>query len=307
MVATTVTSSGPLAGGDQEEREDGPAVHRRLEGGERTVTGRVKPTGLALALQLAVFAGGLAAQSPVDSFFPPRPTGYLTDAAGVVDAGSAAIIDSIALRLKTATGAELAVVTLPTIGDYAAADVALAIGRAWGVGAAAEIGDARRNAGIVLLLVPRREGDPNSGHVFISHGAGSRGDRHRRCRWPGARRDAPRAAERAVRAGAGDRHQAARGAGGARPRGDRQFADGRLRPSGDLSPGFLIFLLIIVVVIVVTLARASGGGSVVGRPSPSGAADILGRWRGGLGRRRLRRRVWWRRWGLRWIRRWRRL
>ena len=138
----------------------------------------MKATGLGLALQLAVcvvFAGALAAQSPLDSLFPARPTGYLTDVAGVVDPASAATIDSIASRLRSATGAEFAVVTLPTIGDYAASDVALAIGRAWGVGRAAQIGDATRNAGLVILVVPRREGDPNSGHIFISTGQGLEG------------------------------------------------------------------------------------------------------------------------------------
>jgi hypothetical protein len=39
------------------------------------------------------------------------------------------------------TGAEVAVVTLPSIGDRDAAEVALAIGRKWKVGRAAEIGD----------------------------------------------------------------------------------------------------------------------------------------------------------------------
>jgi len=135
----------------------------------------VKATGLGLALQLAFLAGALPAQSPVDSLFPPRPAGYLTDVAGVVDPASAATIDSIASRLRSVTGAEFAVVTLPTIGDYAASDVALAIGRAWGVGRAAQIGDATRNAGLVILLVPRREGEPNSGQIFISTGQGLEG------------------------------------------------------------------------------------------------------------------------------------
>ena len=139
------------------------------------MTGRSKATGLALALQLAGFVGPLLGQSPVDTLFPARPAGYLTDVAGVVDGASAAAIDSIALRLKTATGAEFAVVTLPTIGDREASEVALAIGRAWGVGRAAEIGDARRNAGLVLLVVPRRENDPNSGQIFISTGNGLEG------------------------------------------------------------------------------------------------------------------------------------
>ncbi|MFZ5622813.1 MAG: TPM domain-containing protein, partial [Gemmatimonadota bacterium] len=78
-------------------------------------------------------------------------------------------------RLRERTGAEIAVVTLPTIGDRAPVDVAVAIGRAWGVGAAAEVGDPRRNAGIVMLLVPRRPDDPNSGHIFIATGQGLEG------------------------------------------------------------------------------------------------------------------------------------
>ena len=139
------------------------------------MTGRLKGTGLVLLLQLATGAGALLGQSPVDSLFPARPAGYLTDVAGVVDPSSAATIDSVAGRLRSATGAEFAVVTLPTIGDRDASEVALAIGRAWGVGKAADIGDARRNAGLVVLLVPRRAGDPNSGQIFISVGNGLEG------------------------------------------------------------------------------------------------------------------------------------
>ena len=73
--------------------------------GSETVTGRVKPTGLALALQLAVASGvGSPRRRRMDSLVPARPTGYLTDAAGVVDAASAATIDSIALRLRRRPG-----------------------------------------------------------------------------------------------------------------------------------------------------------------------------------------------------------
>jgi uncharacterized protein len=139
------------------------------------VSRRGKATALGLVLQLLLTPALVQAQAGIDSLFPSRPTGYITDAAGAVDATSAAAIDSIAERLRAATGAELAVVTLPTIGEYAAVDVAVAIGRAWGVGRAAEIGDPRRNAGLVLLLVPRREGDPNSGQVFIATGQGLEG------------------------------------------------------------------------------------------------------------------------------------
>ncbi len=107
--------------------------------------------------------------------FPARPSGFVTDAAGVVDEPSRVRMERAAERLRRRTGAEIAVVTLSSIGAYAPVDVAVAIGRAWGVGARAEAGDPRRNAGLVLLLVPRNPADDNSGHVFISTGRGLEG------------------------------------------------------------------------------------------------------------------------------------
>jgi len=223
------------------------------------VTGRVKPIGLALALQLAICAGALAAQSPVDSLFPPRPAGYLTDVAGVVDAGSAATIDSVAARLRAVTGAEMAVVTLPTIGEYAASDVALAIGRAWGVGLAADIGDARRNAGLVVLVVPRREGDPNSGHIFISTGQGLEGIVTDAA--AGGVRDAMVPELRNGQYGpglvTGTRLLAALVARGLGATDSTLTAPGRAPP---MSWGLLLFLLLIAVLVAVTIARASRGG-----------------------------------------------
>ena len=126
------------------------------------------------ALQLSATA--LAAQRPaVTELFPERPTGYVTDVAGVVDAASAARMEDLIERLRAATGVELAVVTLPTIGDYSEAEVALAIGREWGVGAEAEAGDPRRNAGAVVLLVPRQAGRPGSGYLRVEVGQGLEG------------------------------------------------------------------------------------------------------------------------------------
>jgi len=116
----------------------------------------------------------LLAQNPrVTRLFPERPAGYLTDAAGIVSPESAERINDLAARLRTATGAELAVVTLPTIEDQAPGDVALAIGRAWGVGGRGEIGDSARNAGVVLLLVPRTA--DHRGEVYIATGRGIEG------------------------------------------------------------------------------------------------------------------------------------
>jgi uncharacterized protein len=135
---------------------------------------RAKVIALLTGLQLA--AGALAAQgTDVGSLVPARPTGYVTDVAGIVDEVAEARITDLAERLRATTGAEMAVVTLPTIGERDETDVAREIGRAWGVGAAAEIGDPRRNAGIVLLVVPRQGGRPGTGRVRIEVGQGLEG------------------------------------------------------------------------------------------------------------------------------------
>ncbi|MGQ0702086.1 MAG: TPM domain-containing protein [Gemmatimonadales bacterium] len=130
--------------------------------------------GVTLA-KLILLAAVLQATPPVEQLFPARPSGYVTDVARVLDTASVEGISGLIERLRSATGAEIAVVVLPTIGDRAPVDVAVAIGRAWGVGAQAAVGDPRRNTGIVVLLVPRRADDPNSGHVFIATGQGVEG------------------------------------------------------------------------------------------------------------------------------------
>ena len=55
--------------------------------------------------------------------------------------------------------------------DHAAIAIADDVAR----GLRAEVGDARRNAGLVLLLVPRKEGVPNSGKIQVAVGQGLEG------------------------------------------------------------------------------------------------------------------------------------
>jgi uncharacterized protein len=126
-------------------------------------------------LQLSIAVAALAQNPEVSRLFPARPEGWVTDDARVIDPSSEARIEDLVERLQAATGAEIAVVTLPTIGDRGEAEVALEIGRAWGVGAKAEVGDPTRNTGIVVLLVPRQQGRPGTGHLRIEVGQGLEG------------------------------------------------------------------------------------------------------------------------------------
>ena len=146
--------------------------------GDRLTGTRAKATALVAVLQLtlAICGRGLESQSRgVDTLFPAQPVGYVNDFAGLLQPAQTSDLEARLRRLQTATGAELAVVTLPTIGDQSEADVALAIGRRWRIGSKAEIGDPRRNAGLVLLVVPRQNHQPGTGHVRIETGQGLEG------------------------------------------------------------------------------------------------------------------------------------
>src|SRR5438046_9709054 len=91
--------------------------------------------------------------------FPP-PRGYVNDFAGVLDAASVAHMDAVIAEVRDKTRGEIAVVTLPDIDDRSAADVALQIGRQWGVGAKGEAGDPTKNLGVVVLIVPDKTQRP---------------------------------------------------------------------------------------------------------------------------------------------------
>jgi uncharacterized protein len=105
----------------------------------------------------------------------PPPRGFVNDFAGVIDPAVAARMDTLLQEVRTRTRGEIAVVTLADLGGRPAADVALQIGRQWGVGAKGEAGDPAKNLGVVLLLVPLKNHRPGTGEVFIATGRGAEG------------------------------------------------------------------------------------------------------------------------------------
>ena len=111
---------------------------------------------------------------------PPRGYGTTTaeivvDSARVLPSASVDQINRIAFDVHAKSGGEMAVVTLPDIGLRAPVDVALAIGREWGVGANAAIGQSKRNAGVVILLVPKETSSTGRGECYITTGQGTEG------------------------------------------------------------------------------------------------------------------------------------
>jgi uncharacterized protein len=105
----------------------------------------------------------------------PAPHGFVNDFAGVIDSGAAARMEALLAEVRARTRGEITVVTMSDLGGRPAADIALRIGRAWGVGAKGEAGDPAKNLGVVVLLEPLHHHQPGTGQVFIATGRGAEG------------------------------------------------------------------------------------------------------------------------------------
>lgn len=133
------------------------------------------PAVLALAvasalLPLASAWGQVTGAAPL-----PQPVGYVNDFANVLTPDARARIEELAQRVHAATRGDMVVVTLPDLGGRPVEEVALRLGREWKVGAEAAIGDEARNAGVIILLVPKETSDDGRGYCRIETGQGAEG------------------------------------------------------------------------------------------------------------------------------------
>ena len=128
---------------------------------------------------LALVASLFVAQ---DVQLPSPPRGFsqtqadmVVDEAHVLSADAVARINRVIFDVKAKSGGEIVVVTLPDLAGRDVGDVALRIGREWKVGAAAAIGERSRNAGVVILVVPKETSADGRGYISIQTGQGTEG------------------------------------------------------------------------------------------------------------------------------------
>ncbi len=126
------------------------------------------------AVVLAVTAG-LPASAGAQQVTLPAPTGLVNDFANVIDEAAESRMTRVAEDVRAKSRGEIAIVTLPSIGVQNVADVALRIGREWKVGKVGNPGDPTRNAGAVILLVPKETNSDGRGRCFVLTGQGTEG------------------------------------------------------------------------------------------------------------------------------------
>jgi len=105
----------------------------------------------------------------------PAPVGYVNDFANVLPPETEARLDDLARRLNASTRGDLVIVTLPDLNGRPVEEVSLRLGREWKIGSDVAIGDQARNAGVVILIVPKETSSEGRGSCRIETGQGAEG------------------------------------------------------------------------------------------------------------------------------------
>ncbi len=98
--------------------------------------------GILVALCAACAVCGFA----VDVNSLPKPTGYVSDLAHVVNPAEKQELEAFCTSVEQQLGVQFALVTIDTLGDRPIRDFAIDLARKWGVG------DRKSNQGVLLLL-----------------------------------------------------------------------------------------------------------------------------------------------------------
>ncbi len=79
----------------------------------------------------------------------PKPEGWVTDQAGLLDASTRGRLERLLTELERKSGVEIAVATLPTLGGRSVEEAAVELFQAWG------IGKKGKDEGVLLLVAPK--------------------------------------------------------------------------------------------------------------------------------------------------------
>src|SRR6476660_2109734 len=136
---------------------------------------------LALAALIPASAQAQATAAPmpasVTKYVPPNPNpeGFIRDVPGVLGEEQRRQLNARITGIQQHIHGGIGVAILSDIGDIPPYEVGTAIYRAWKIGTVAPIGDARRDVGALVLLVPKELAPNHRGECWITTGRGSEG------------------------------------------------------------------------------------------------------------------------------------
>ncbi|HEU5218857.1 MAG TPA: TPM domain-containing protein [Gemmatimonadales bacterium] len=113
----------------------------------------------------------------VTRFVPPSPApeGFIADVPGVLPAEARATINARIRALQDSGYGDIGIAIVPSIGEFPPFEVGLAIYRTWRIGRVDAIGSARRDLGVLILVVPKELAPDHRGQCWISTGTGAEG------------------------------------------------------------------------------------------------------------------------------------
>src|SRR6476659_6509876 len=136
---------------------------------------------LALAALIPALAQVQATAAPmpasVTKYVPPNPNpeGFIRDVPGVLGNEQRNQLNARITGIQQHIHGDIGVAILSDIGDIPPYEVGTAIYRAWKIGTVAPIGNARRDVGALVLLVPKLLAPRHRGECWITTGRGSEG------------------------------------------------------------------------------------------------------------------------------------
>ena len=162
---------------------DGFGLPGAFRGGPRTMVANT-------AARIAIVAGlllstSVSAQAPTANSIPPQmvrllppspmPASFIADVPRILNAAQRTAVDARIDAVQDSGYADIGIAILPSIGDYQPYEVGVALYRAWGIGRQDSLGSARRDLGVLLLIVPREIAPDSSGVCWITTGMGAEG------------------------------------------------------------------------------------------------------------------------------------
>lgn len=105
----------------------------------------------------------------------PTPEGFIADQPSLIPAPALAALNARIRAIQDSGFGDIGVAIIPSIGDYQPYEVGVAIYRTWKIGRIDSIGSARRDLGVLILIVPKELSPDGKGQCWITTGRGAEG------------------------------------------------------------------------------------------------------------------------------------